>query len=65
VVGREFAGPRDLVVDGAAGDVREARVADLEPLVRPARALARAADADEARGVTVEDAEGIELGDTR
>jgi hypothetical protein len=65
VVGREAAGPRDLVVEVVAGDAREVGVADLDPLIRPARALAQAADADRARGVTVENVERIELGDTR
>ena len=60
VVGRVAAGQRDLVVDVAAGDAREAGVADLEPLVGAVRALARAADADPAGDVAVEDVEGVE-----
>jgi predicted RNA-binding protein associated with RNAse of E/G family len=48
MVRREVAGLCDLVVDVAARDSGEAAVADLQPLVRAARTLAGAADADPA-----------------
>src|SRR5205814_989836 len=60
VVGREAARLRHFVVDVAAGEAREAGVADLDPLVAAVRALARAADADPAGDVTIDDVEGIE-----
>ena len=65
VVGRVAAGLRDLVVDVAAGDAREPGVADLDPLVRAVRAFTRAADADPAGDVTVDDVEGVERSDQR
>src|SRR5438876_7024814 len=46
VVGRAVAGLGHFVIDVAAGDAGKAAVADLDPLVRAVRALARAADAD-------------------
>src|SRR5205085_1340006 len=65
VVSRVPTRQRHLVVDVAAGDAGEAAVADLEPLARAAGTLARAADADPAGDVAVEDVEGVEGRDDR